>query len=271
MMERIVKAQRLLDIFTEEIHKKNQHEQRQLITSGLKEIDEVINGYYLGEAVLIAARPANGKTNFVLQTLMNISQYVPVLLYSMENNKQQLMNKIIGLRNVYDETLNDNCVEPPDRAVDCSKSQLVLSDGKFDALEEVMLLIAHHVLHNGVKVVVIDYLQILPKTHSVLSPLEILKELCTSLEVTLILVSTVNPICETREETKKPRLTDVHIPNSLITSLDIILLLYRPEYYGILEDRFGNNTHGKLEIMIAKCRENEYPDFSVDWLNNKQL
>jgi replicative DNA helicase len=60
MMERIVKAQRLLDIFTEEIHKKNQHKQRQLVTSGLKELDEVINGYYLGEAVLIAARPANG-------------------------------------------------------------------------------------------------------------------------------------------------------------------------------------------------------------------
>jgi hypothetical protein len=84
--------------------------------------------------------------------------------------------------------------------------------------------------------------------------------------IVLILGGMTNSDCEKKRRDKKPRLKDISVPPSLIPLVDVVLLLYRPEYYGFLQDEYGNSTAGRLEVIIAKDRNNEPFDLKVDCL-----
>jgi replicative DNA helicase len=91
--------------------------------------------------------------------------------------------------------------------------------------------------------------------------------------VTIVVTSTVSPDCELRGGDKKPRLADLSIKPSRIPLIDIVLFLYRAEYYGFTEDQWGDSTSGKLEVIIAKHRDVQPPDFGVEcrfYLKNEE-
>ena len=82
--------------------------------------------------------------------------------------------------------------------------------------------------------------------------------------VSIIVTDTVSVECESRKGDKRPRLKDLNVEPYLRDTLDVVLLLYRPEYYGFRQDEYGNSTAGKLEVIIAKNRENEPLDFKAE-------
>ena len=112
--------------------------------------------------------------------------------------------------------------------------------------------------------IAIDDFHYLPESTSRLSSLELLKEMAEIFRVSIIVTDTVSVECESRKGDKRPRLKDLNVEPYLRDTLDVVLLLYRPEYYGFRQDEYGNSTAGKLEVIIAKNRENEPLDFKAE-------
>ena len=191
---------------------------------------------------------------------------MPVLYCSIENIGRRVINQIISLKKDGGKSFFIDHVRNSDFKVDLEKEEILVSDDIFDSMEEYILLLAHHIVNDGVKVIAIDSLQFLPKSNSPLSSLEMLKEVCEIFKVTIIVTSTVSSDCELRGGDKKPRLEDLDVKPSLKHVIDVALLLYRPEYYGFLQDECGNSTAGRLEVIIARDRENEPFDFKIDCL-----
>lgn len=109
-----------------------------------------------------------------------------------------------------------------------------------------------------------DNLESLPETNSTYGIVAVLKEIAEVFNITIILGGLVNTACEERGGAKKPQLRDISIRPHLFPMLDVVLLLYRPEYYGFLEDEEGITTAGRLDIIIAKDRNNEPHEFTVN-------
>lgn len=264
-MSKIIKATALKELFKSVIEKKN-NQQNFDVSAGSSAVDSVIGGLRFGELIVIGARPAMGKTKFLLKSLLRISKNVPVLLISIENNQKRIANKLVSIKKDGGVTFFINNVIDFVEDYDFEKEKLLISDKVFESIEEYILLIIHHVQNDGVKVIAVDDLELLPEGSSKLKNVEILKELCHSLKVTIITTSLVKRECESRMGDKKPRLKDLNVIPSFHSLFDVVLLLYRPEYYGFLQDENGNSTAGKLEVIIAKNRENEPFGFGVDCL-----
>lgn len=266
-MSRIENAQRITSLIQSEVELNKLFESRKdFITSGMEPVDAAIKGFRLGELIYIGGRPAMGKSKYLLKSLLRISQNVPVLLYSVENGCRRVANKIISLKQDGGESFFMDHVGKSNIDVDLSNEELYVSDIIYDSIEEYLLFFIKHILERKVKVIAIDDLHLLPVCNGGLNTIELLKEICILFKVTIIVTGTVLPDCELRGGDKKPRLKDVNLEPSKKFDLDIILLLYRPEYYGFIEDQWGNSTSGRLEVIIAKDRENEPFDFTVDCL-----
>ena len=258
----IFKGTALSDLFKKKLSEhKNNHSFN--ITTGNKVVDSIIGGFRYGELIVIGARPSMGKTKYLLKSALEISKSVPVLFYSLESNEKRIMNKLISLKKDGGVTFFIDHIGKYDTYYNFEKHELFVSDKIFDSMEEYLLLLVHHIIKDKVKVIAIDYFQLLPQSNSRLNPLEMLKEICETLEVTIIVSSELSRDCEYREGDKKPKLKDLSIPSSIVHLLDVILLLYRPEYYGFITDEYGDSTTGKLEVIIAKERDNEPFDLSA--------
>jgi replicative DNA helicase len=264
-MGRIKKAERITSMLAYEIEmSKIVHDRDVYITTGVLPVDAVIKGFRYGELILIGSRPVMGKTKYLLKSLLRISKKVPVLLCSLENNSRRVANKIISLKKDGGVSFFLDHIGKSDFVVDLNEEKLFITDCIFESMEEYILLIVQHIVNDGVKVIAIDDLHLLPESSSRLSHLEILKEVCEIFKVTIIVTSLVTQECELRGGDKKPRLKDLSIEASNKYLLDVVLLLYRPEYYGFTKDENGNSTAGKLEVIIAKDRANEPFAFHVN-------
>lgn len=269
-MKKIRKGERIGVIIPSEAVKSSIQKEVDVPT-GIKAVDCLIGGLKFGELVVVGARPAMGKTKFLLRTLKSISKDVSVLFLSLENNQRKVANKLISLEKDGGESFFVDHLEKGNYASDLVHQDLFISDTIFDSIEEYLLLIVHHIVQDGVQVIAIDYLQLLPASQGRVSILEMLKGICDLFLVTIIVTSRVSPDCELRGGDKKPRLNDLTIEPSQRCLLDVVLMLYRPEYYGFLQDEWGNSTSGRLEVIIAKDREKEPFDQTVDCLFTPKL
>ena len=269
-MKRITKGERI-DMLLQNERERAETSRNFDTSTGTKPVDAVIGGFKFGELVVIAARPAMGKTKFLLRSLLRISAKVPVLYCSLDNNKRRIANKVISLKKDGGLSFFIDHIGKYESQVKLENERLFVSDSIFDSMEEYLLLLLHHIVNDDVKVIAIDELQLLPLSNSRITTLEMLKEICDMFNVTIIVTSGVKPDCELRGGDKKPRLNDITIQPSQVCLLDVVLLLYRPEYYGIIEDQWGNSTAGRLEVIIAKDREKEPFDQTVECLFTPKL
>ena len=247
------------------------------IKSGFPELDEITNGWNNGDLIVIAARPAMGKTAFGMSLLREIAvkNRIPTAFFSLEMSNKQVVNKfrmalskvngakIMVYDNGYTDTLNE---EEKRRLEDAGKQMdiapIYLDDSPFLSIHELSQQAIRLVSDFQIKLIIVDYLQLISagllfsdRNEEVAYIIRRLKALAKDLNIPIIAFSQQNRGAEDSVgiEGKRPKLRDLR-GNTIEEDADVICFIHRPEYYKIYSDENGNDLHGKTEIIVAKNR-----------------
>jgi len=240
-----------------------------ILNSGIESLDRALCGFPLGELIVLGGRPAMGKTQFLIYLSMRFSQTIPVLYFSFDYSLSMLKNRYASIMaHVPTDRLMRRNLEPYEKEMIIQYVEENLNAFKIffndSCSDSVSLLKAHcqkQIAENGVKVIIIDYLQLM--SHSRLRnsrELEIsyitreLKNMAREFNVCVIVASQLSREVEKRPGSKRPILSDLRDSGAIEQDADKVIFIYRPEYYCIEEDEFGNSTTRMLELIIAKNR-----------------
>ena len=242
------------------------------IPSGFYSLDKITSGWQNSDLVILAARPAMGKTAFALSMAKNmaVDQKIPVALFSLEMSNVQLVNRlIVNVCEIKGETLKSGQLKPYEWSqLDFRIKQLVgaplyVDDTPSLSVFELRTKARRLVREHGVKVLMIDYLQLMnasgmsfgSRQEEVSTISRSLKGLAKELNIPILALSQLNRGVENREGSdKRPQLSDLRESGAIEQDADMVLFIHRPEYYKIYQDESGNDLRGKAEIIIAKHR-----------------
>ena len=233
-------------------------------------LDDATGGYEPGTLHIIAARPAMGKTAVAVQIAYNnaILGNNKVAIFNLEMTKEQLMKRFLSLHTSTSNLeikkgfyQNENSFnEFQAKTETLITNDITLIDTTF-YLEDIKNK-AKFLAKNGVKLIIIDYLQLIKtraakgnRENEVSTISRDLKLLSKDLKIPIIALSQLSRAVETRGGDKKPNLSDLRESGSIEQDADSVSFLYRPEYYNILNYDDGSSTAGILEIIIAKQRD----------------
>jgi len=246
------------------------------IGSGFTDLDRMTSGWQRSDLVIIAARPAMGKTAFVLTCARNaaVDFEKPVVVFSLEMSSVQLVNRLIsGEAEVEQEKIRKGKMEEWEWEKIHSKigrleqAPLIIDDTPglniFEFRAKCRRLKAQH----DIQMIIIDYLQLMQgkadgkggnREQEIGSISRALKSVAKELNVPVIALSQLSRAVENRPGgSKRPMLSDLRESGSIEQDADMVLFLYRPEYYGLDFDEDNNPTQGVGEVIIAKHRNGE--------------
>ncbi len=253
--------------------KKGQKDGLTGVPSGFTSLDRVTSGWQKSDLVIIAARPAMGKTAFVLSVLRNaaVDHSRPVAIFSLEMSSIQLVNRLISSEAELDseKIKKGNLAEYEwqqlmHKTNKLSTAPIFVDDTPALSILELRAKCRRLKAQNDVQLIVIDYLQLMSgeaksgntgnREQEISSISRALKKIAKELNVPVIALSQLSRAVETRGGDKRPQLSDLRESGAIEQDADIVMFLYRPEYYGITEDEEGHSTAGVGEVIIAKHR-----------------
>ena len=239
---------------------------------GFSQVDRITGGFQPSEFIIIAARPAMGKTSYALNVCRNmaIDFDIPVAVFSLEMSETQLTDRLLisesGITgdNYKAGRLSDSewdTIEVTSGKIE--KAKIFIDDTAAISVWELRSK-ARKLVRLGVRAVVIDYLQLMTagKDYSGNREGEIstisrtLKAIAKELNIVIIALSQLNRGLEMRAD-KRPMLSDLRESGAIEQDADIVMFIHRPEYYGIKNDENGESTYGLAEIIIAKHRSGQ--------------
>ena len=254
------------------------------LSSGFKDLDKVTSGWQNSDLIVIAARPAMGKTAFVLSMCRNIAvnNRVPVAMFSLEMSNVQLVNRlIVNVCQITGDKIKSGQLEPYEwsqldyKIKDLYGAPLYIDDTPSLSVFELRTKARRLVREHGVRIIVIDYLQLMnasgmsynSRQEEVSTISRSLKGLAKELNIPIIALSQLNRSVENRVGTdandansKRPQLSDLRESGAIEQDADMVCFIHRPEYYKIYKDNYGHDTRGMAEIIIAKHRNGEVKD-----------
>lgn len=254
-MEQNSDTQLIYNLFKERyiVNKKNS---RETILTGINALDYETQGFEPGKLTVIGGRPAMGKTKLATTLALNISIHHPVLFCSLENPIEELFGKIVSQRvkDTYVESIitGEKKLKTNYLSRVFKNHQLYLSEKMYENTVEFINFLDAEIQKNKIKVVFIDTVQLAPHSGKGENLLLLLKMLAVAQKVAVVLMSQVKRTCELRGGLKKPQIFDLPSPSDLQEEADTILMIYRAEYYGIIEETPGISTRDRMEIMIHK-------------------
>lgn len=243
------------------------------VPSGFTELDRITSGWQKSDLIICAARPGMGKTAFVLSLARNaaITGKKAVAIFSLEMASLQLVNRLISSETgLSSDKLKKGNLEPHEwqqlqsKIGPLSEAQIFIDDTAQLNIFELRAKCRRLVQQHNVEMVIIDYLQLMHAGNSenkgmnreqeISSISRNLKALAKELDIPVIALAQLSRAPEQRGGLKKPQLSDLRESGSIEQDADIVMFLYRPEYYGFLEDAQGNSLKSVAEIIIAKHR-----------------
>lgn len=266
----------LVESFTKLEELYNQKEHITGVPTGFAELDKKTAGLHGSELILIAARPAMGKSAFAL----NIGSYaatranVPVAIFSLEMSKEQVGNRIlcsealVDSNNVRTGELNDEELgKLAEISGELSQAPIYIDDTPGISVMEIRAKCRKLKLEKNIGLVIIDYLQLIQgsgKTSSreqeIAEISRSLKILAKEIEVPVIALSQLSRAVEARPD-HRPMLSDLRESGSIEQDADIVMFLYRDDYYN--EDSEKKNI---AEVIIAKQRAGSTGTVELAWL-----
>ena len=244
------------------------------IPSGFTKLDDITSGWQKSDLVIIAGRPAMGKTSFALSIAKNIAvdYQTPVAFFSLEMNNVQLVDRLISNvceiegKKIMNGQLSQSEWERLDKRLSkLTGAPLYIDDTPGMSIFELRTKARRLVREKGVKVIMIDYLQLMNangarfgnRQEEVSTISRSLKGLAKELDIPILALSQLNRGVEGREglEGKRPQLSDLRESGAIEQDADMVLFVHRPEYYHLYEDEKGNDLRGKAQILIAKHRK----------------
>lgn len=242
------------------------------VPSGYHTLDAITGGWQSPDLIIMAARPAMGKTALMANFARNASVdfKIPGLIFSLEMSALQLATRIFSLEsNVSIGQFTRRGIQPSDLIeVTRSCNRLINAPLWIDetpgiSISELRSKARKMVRDNKIKYIAVDYLQLMSGSKSgvrenreqeVSSFSRGLKSLAKELNIPVIALSQLSRNVEHRGGDKKPQLSDLRESGAIEQDADMVIFIHRPEYYGITGYEDGSSTAGVAEIIFAKHR-----------------
>ena len=249
------------------------------LPTGFTDLDYKTAGFQNSDLIILAARPATGKTSFVL----NIAEYMAlkknkaVAIFSLEMSKQQLVNRLFSMGARIDSTaLRTGALKDEEwgRLVESAgiigNSRLIIDDTPGITVRELRSKCRKYQLEHGLDIVIIDYLQLMSgsgrssesRQQEISDISRSLKLLARELNVPVIALSQLSRAVESRTE-HRPMLSDLRESGAIEQDADIVMFLYRDELYNKDSDK-----KGITELIIAKQRNGPIGTVDLVWLSD---
>ncbi len=241
------------------------------VPSGLTQLDRLTAGWQKSDLVIIAARPAMGKTALVLTMARNaaVDFQKPVAIFSLEMSSLQLVTRLIASESeLSSEKLKKGTLEDHewqqlnDKIKKLAEAPLFIDDTPGLSVFELRAKARRLKEQHGIKLIIVDYLQLMTaggegkgnREQEIATISRSLKGLAKELEIPVIALSQLSRAVETRGGDKRPQLSDLRESGAIEQDADMVMFIHRPEYYNITEDENGTDTRGMAELIIAKHR-----------------
>ena len=246
------------------------------IPTGFHALDRMTAGFQPGTLIILAARPAMGKTAFALTMARNIAidMQMPIAFFSLEMSAVELVMRLIssesgisGDRLKKGEKLGDvEATQLFARTEALTQAPIYIDDTPSLSIFELRAKCRRLKQQHGIRMVFIDYLQLMQgggemnrngnREQEISMISRQLKALSKELGMPILALSQLSRAVETRGGSKKPQLSDLRESGAIEQDADIVMFIYRPEYYQINEDESGS-TIGRADIILAKHRSGE--------------
>ena len=236
---------------------------RNMISTGYKEFDDKLGGFKRGDMIIVAARPSMGKTAIALNFAQNVAKkWRHVAIFSLEMSKEQLTDRLIAAAMAVDswklqkwKLTDDEFARMWDALETLSQSKIYLDDSPaWEGLTSIKSKSRRLKMESGLDLIVIDYLQLMSNWNSLNRVQEVseisrgLKSLARELDVPVIALSQLSRQLESRPD-KRPVMSDLRESGSIEQDADIIMMLYRDDYYNEFSE-----TPGITNVLIRKNR-----------------
>lgn len=240
------------------------------VTTGFRQLDQLTNGWQASDLIIIAARPAMGKTAFVLSLAKNAAESgCGVAIFSLEMSSVQLVTRIISMESAISSTklrngqLSDEEWKKLNSSFDkISQIPIFIDDTPGINIYEMRAKCRRLKQNHDIKMIVVDYLQLMTsgpndrrgsREQEISAISRALKGIAKELHVPVIALSQLSRAVESRGGEKRPQLSDLRESGAIEQDADIVAFIYRPEYYG-LEGKDFNQDQNVTEIIVAKHR-----------------
>lgn len=243
------------------------------IPTGFTMLDRITSGWQKSDLVIVAARPGMGKTAFTLSMARNsaVLYNKPVAIFSLEMSKLQLVNRLISAEaELESEKLRKGDLKPYEwqqltsKVTSLSEAPIFIDDTPGINIFELRAKCRRLKMQHDIQLIIIDYLQLMSgsgtegkgsnREQEISNISRSLKSIAKELNIPVIALSQLNRSVETRGGDKRPQLSDLRESGAIEQDADMVTFIFRPEYYGFMQDNEGNSTEGIAEIIIAKHR-----------------
>ena len=258
------------------------------LQTNFTELDKLTSGWQNSDLVIIAARPAMGKTAFVLSMAKNmaVDLNIPVAIFSLEMSNVQLVNRLISNAcELEGEKIKSGRLDQSDwnklqagvkRLYD---APMYIDDTPSLSVFELRTKARRLVREHNVRIIIIDYLQLMnasgmkfgSREQEVSMISRNLKQLAKELNIPIIALSQLNRSVESRGTdglSKRPQLSDLRESGAIEQDADIVCFIHRPEYYlHSDQDAEGHDIRGKALFIVAKHRSGKVDDVEMRFVH----
>lgn len=250
------------------------------VPSGIRELDKKTGGWQKGNLIIVAARPGMGKTAFVGQIALNAClEKRPVAFFSLEMSGKELVQRSVSnITGIYFDILrkgdyDHNRLEDVQKAsAKIASLPLFIDDTPAITLSQLRRKAKKYKRENGIELLVIDYLQLMSgddktgnREQEISKISRGLKALAKELEIPVIALSQLSRSVETRGGQKVPMLSDLRESGAIEQDADVVIFLWRGDYYdittyeeegdakGVMHKIIAKNRNGSLEAIRSEC------------------
>jgi len=268
----------LVDTFAEIEKLYNQKEPITGVPTGFAELDYKTAGLHNSELILIAARPAMGKSAFALNiaTHVAVNAKVPTIIFNLEMSKSQLVSRMLCSEAMVDSNKiktgkieEDDWIKLATALGPLSEAPIYIDDTAGITVAEIRAKCRKLKMEKGLGLVVIDYLQLIQgsgkkasREQEISEISRSLKILAKELDVPVIALSQLSRAAEQRAD-HKPMLSDLRESGAIEQDADIVMFIYRDDYYNP-----DSEKKGLAEIILAKHRGGSTGSVELVWLGN---
>lgn len=246
------------------------------IPTGFTDLDYKLTGLHPSQLLIVAARPAMGKTAFVLNIAQHVAfrKKIPVAVFSLEMSKEQLVTRLMSMEAMIDSQLirtgeleDQDWEKLMESAAVIGHSPLIIDDTPGLTISEIRSKCRRYKQTQGIGLVIIDYLQLMAgngrsesRQQEISEISRSLKALAREIDAPIIALSQLNRAVDSRAD-HKPVLSDLRESGSIEQDADVIMFIYRDDYYN--PDTEKKNL---AEIIVAKQRSGSTGSIELAWL-----
>lgn len=242
------------------------------VPTGFRDLDKLTSGWQRSDMIVIAARPAMGKTAFILSMARNtaVDYGMGVAIFSLEMSSVQLVKRLISSESrIPAEKLRKGDLAEHEfqqlhsRITKLATAPIYIDDTPGISIFDLRAKCRRLKMQYDIQMVVIDYLQLMTagggkgqgnREQEISSISRSIKEIAKELNIPVIALSQLSRSVETRGGDKRPILSDLRESGAIEQDADIVSFIYRPEYYELMTTETGESNKGIGEIIIAKHR-----------------